>query len=59
MTFKEAGGIVIFGDSISDGTQSTPNANMRGPDQLARRRTANGSCRAGHSDPRLHFGLAL
>jgi len=34
---RKTGGIVTFGDSITDGTQSTPNANMRWPDQLARR----------------------
>ena len=34
---RETGGIVAFGDSITDGTQSTPDANKRWPDQLARR----------------------
>lgn len=37
LTSRKTGGIVTFGDSITDGTQSTPNANMRWPDQLARR----------------------
>lgn len=30
-------GLVTFGDSITDGTRSTPNANSRWPDQLMRR----------------------
>jgi lysophospholipase L1-like esterase len=34
---RDTGGIVTFGDSITDGTQSTPDANKRWPDQLARR----------------------
>jgi lysophospholipase L1-like esterase len=34
---RETGGIVTFGDSITDGSQSTPDANKRWPDQLARR----------------------
>jgi lysophospholipase L1-like esterase len=37
LTSRKTGGIVTFGDSITDGTQSTPNANMRWTDQLARR----------------------
>jgi len=32
-----AGAIVAFGDSITDGTRSTPDANARWPDALARR----------------------
>lgn len=32
-----AGAVVAFGDSITDGTRSTPNANNRWPDHLARR----------------------
>jgi lysophospholipase L1-like esterase len=31
------GGVVAVGDSITDGTRSTPNTNNRWPDQLARR----------------------
>jgi lysophospholipase L1-like esterase len=31
------GAVVAFGDSITDGTRSTPNTNSRWPDQLARR----------------------
>jgi len=34
---ESAGGLVAFGDSITDGTRSTPNANNRWPDQLVRR----------------------
>jgi lysophospholipase L1-like esterase len=34
---ESAGGIVAFGDSITDGTRSTPDANHRWPDQLVRR----------------------
>src|SRR5207237_3742308 len=32
-----AGAIVAFGDSITDGTRSTPDTNNRWPDHLARR----------------------
>jgi lysophospholipase L1-like esterase len=38
-----AGGLVAFGDSITDGTRSTPNTNNRWPDHLARRLLAQGS----------------
>jgi lysophospholipase L1-like esterase len=31
------GGLVTYGDSITDGTRSTPDTNSRWPDQLARR----------------------
>ena len=34
---EQAGAIVFFGDSITDGTRSTPNTNARWPDDLARR----------------------
>jgi lysophospholipase L1-like esterase len=37
MTSGETPGIVAFGDSITDGAESTPDANQRWPDQLARR----------------------
>ena len=35
-----AGGLVAFGDSITDGTRSTPDTNSRWPDQLVRRMLA-------------------
>jgi lysophospholipase L1-like esterase len=38
-----AGAIVAFGDSITDGTRSTPNTNNRWPDHLARRLAASNS----------------
>ena len=34
---ERAGAVVTFGDSITDGTRSTPNTNNRWPDQLAKR----------------------
>jgi lysophospholipase L1-like esterase len=34
---EEVGAIVTYGDSITDGTRSTPDTNGRWPDQLARR----------------------
>jgi len=34
---SSVGGLVTFGDSITDGTRSTPDTNNRWPDQLARR----------------------
>jgi len=37
-----AGAIVAFGDSITDGSRSTPDTNRRWPDQLARRLQAQG-----------------
>src|SRR5262245_13235729 len=37
---EQAGAIVAFGDSITDGTRSTVNTNNRWPDELARRLTA-------------------
>jgi lysophospholipase L1-like esterase len=36
-------GLVTYGDSITDGTRSTPNTNNRWPDHLARRVLAAGS----------------
>jgi lysophospholipase L1-like esterase len=36
MASKQTGTIVSFGDSVTDGTQSTPDANRRWPDYLAR-----------------------
>lgn len=38
---ETAGAIVAFGDSITDGASSTPDANRRWPDVLARRLQAN------------------
>jgi len=37
---EQAGAVVTFGDSITDGTRSTPNTNNRWPDELARRAVA-------------------
>jgi lysophospholipase L1-like esterase len=37
MASKQTGAIVTFGDSVTDGTRSTPDTNNRWPDQLARR----------------------
>ena len=37
LTSRQTGAIVAFGDSLTDGTQSTLDANARWPDQLARR----------------------
>jgi lysophospholipase L1-like esterase len=55
-TDDSAGSIVVLGDSISDGTNSTPNANNRWPDQLAERLAAA----AGHKPfpSVLNAGLA-
>jgi lysophospholipase L1-like esterase len=39
---EAAGAIVAFGDSITDGSRSTPDTNNRWPDQLARRLQAQG-----------------
>jgi lysophospholipase L1-like esterase len=36
-TADAVGGLVTYGDSITDGTRSTPDTNSRWPDQLARR----------------------
>jgi lysophospholipase L1-like esterase len=38
---ERVGAIVAFGDSITDGTRSTPNTNSRWPDQLAKRLAAS------------------
>jgi len=37
---QNAGAVVTFGDSITDGTRSTPNTNQRWPDEFARRLAA-------------------
>jgi lysophospholipase L1-like esterase len=37
MASKQTGAIVILGDSVTDGTRSTPDTNNRWPDHLARR----------------------
>ena len=39
-TSDAAGGLVTYGDSITDGTRSTPDTNNRWPDQLVRRMLA-------------------
>ena len=53
----DAGAIVALGDSITDGSQSTPNTNSRWPDQLARRLVADnipmGVLNAGFSGNRV------
>ena len=40
---ESAGGLVTFGDSITDGTRSTPDTNSRWPDQLVRRMVSQSS----------------
>ena len=40
---ESVGGLVTFGDSITDGTRSTPDTNNRWPDQLARRMLSQSS----------------
>ena len=37
LTSEATGGLVMYGDSITDGTRSTPDSNNRWPDQLVRR----------------------
>jgi lysophospholipase L1-like esterase len=37
---RQTGSVVTFGDSVTDGAASTPDANRRWPDQLARRLAA-------------------
>jgi lysophospholipase L1-like esterase len=37
LTSEPAAGLVAYGDSITDGTRSTPDSNNRWPDQLVRR----------------------
>jgi lysophospholipase L1-like esterase len=53
----DAGAIVALGDSITDGSQSTPDTNSRWPDQLARRLVADnvrmGVLNAGFSGNRV------
>ena len=39
---REVGVVVTLGDSITDGTRSTPDTNNRWPDHLARRRNQRG-----------------
>jgi len=41
-TALPASGVVVLGDSLSDGTASTPDANQRWPDRLAERLNARG-----------------
>src|SRR5439155_5448749 len=40
---RSVGGLVTFGDSITDGTRSTPDKNNRWPDQFARRMLSQAS----------------
>lgn len=55
MASKQTGAIVVFGDSVTDGTQSTPDTNRRWPDQLAWRLMA----RSGkHKSGVLNEGIA-
>jgi lysophospholipase L1-like esterase len=46
VTGAPGGGIVLLGDSLTDGTGSTPDTDRRFPDQLARRLAAAGIPRA-------------
>ena len=48
-----AGAVVTFGDSITDGAHSTPNADHRWPDYLAQRAGGVGIANAGISGNRL------
>ncbi len=50
----EAGAIVAFGDSLTDGTASTPNTNNRWPDHFARRLLGQRGARLGV----LNLGIA-
>ena len=52
---KQTGAIVVIGDSITDGTQSTLDANARWTDQLARRLLAQ---RGNHAMGVLNEGIA-
>lgn len=49
-----AGAVVLFGDSLTDGTRSTPNTNNRWPDHLARRLLKQPNVRMGV----LNMGIA-
>ena len=49
-----AGAVVLFGDSLTDGTRSTPNTNNRWPDHLARRLLKQPNARMGV----LNLGIA-
>jgi lysophospholipase L1-like esterase len=51
---RQTGAIAILGDSITDGTRSTPNANNRWPDHLARRLASE----HGHEWAVLNQGIA-
>ncbi len=50
----DAGAVIAFGDSLTDGTASTPNTNNRWPDQFARRLLAQRGARLGV----LNLGIA-
>ena len=52
---RETGAIVAFGDSITDGTRSTPNTNRRWPDRLAARLLEQGG---GQKFGVLNLGIA-
>ncbi len=58
MAPAQVGAVVAFGDSITDGTLSTPDTNNRWPDHLARR--IMGSGRGGRAQPMgvLNKGIA-
>ena len=49
-----AGAVVLLGDSLTDGTRSTPNTNNRWPDYLARRLVKQSDARMGV----LNLGIA-
>lgn len=51
----QTGAVVTFGDSITDGTRSTPDTNGRWPDELARRLAAQ---RGGNRIAVLNEGIA-
>jgi lysophospholipase L1-like esterase len=51
---KQTGAIVVLGDSVTDGTQSTTDTNNRWPDHLARRLASE----HGHESSVLNQGIA-
>jgi lysophospholipase L1-like esterase len=54
----QVGAVVAFGDSITDGTLSTPDTNNRWPDHLARRLMASGRGRRPQPMGVLNEGIA-